>query len=69
MEAHSDYWEVFISLEWKSVSSFYQLVLTHDKGQGSHDPPCHVGISSKELSGQGRCVWKGGHLRALDNSH
>lgn len=66
METHSDYWEVFISLGWKSV---FILVLTQDKGQGSHGPPCHVGISSNELSGQGHCVWEGGHLRALDNSH
>lgn len=45
LDTHSDYWKAFPSLEWKSVSSFYQLVLTHDKGQGGvndcHDLLCH----------------------------
>lgn len=45
VDTHSDYWKAFPSLECKSVSSFYHLVLTHDKGQGGvsdrHDPLCH----------------------------
>lgn len=74
VEAHSDYWRVFPSLEWKSISSFYQLVLSHGQGQDRVkdclDSPCHVwNFSQGAQWTRPDCEWENGHVRAVDNSH
>ena len=57
----------------KSVSSFCELVLTHDKGQGwvldLHDHPYHICAFSQGAQWTANCVWTDSHLRATDSSH
>lgn len=71
----STFWllKSFPSIKLKSVSSFYELVLTHDKGQGwvldLHDHPYCICTFSQGAQWTANGVWADSHLRAIDSSH